>query len=311
MSAPEWGPAAREGSSQYAGAVTSGNRIIFLDIDGTILAHGDAIAPSTVTAIRAARAAGHLVYLCTGRAAAEIDEAVRAIGFDGAISNGGALAVSGEQTVLSETMPRDAVDQLMTYFEGNGIRYFLQSHDGVYASAGVRAYVADYVARLRAEHADEPAVIDAAADEDDAPGPRFAPLEDADLDAIAKAVFVSDRPDTVERTRDELGSRFHVIPGSMPLPGGSNGEIGLHGTNKGAGITAVLAHLGRDAGDAVGIGDSWNDVEMFEVCGLSIAMAEADPRLQQIADEVTTGVLDDGIWNAFVRHGLIDADVAA
>lgn len=291
--------------------MTSGNRIIFLDVDGTILAHGDTIAPSTVTAIRAARAAGHLVYLCTGRAAGDINDQVLSIGFDGAVSNGGALAVVGDETVLTETMPRAAVDRVLAYFDAHDIRYFVQSHTGVFASEGVRAVIAEFIEWRRRQHAEDLATIGVA--EDDAPtaGPRFAPLEEADLDQIAKAVFVSSDEDAVERAQRDLGDEFHVIPGSMPLPGGSNGEIGMRGTNKGSGIEAVLAHLGRDASDAVGIGDSWNDIEMFEVCGLSIAMAEADPQLQRIAGEVTTGVLDDGIWNAFVRHGLIDADVAA
>ncbi|MFV1315617.1 hypothetical protein [Klebsiella pneumoniae] len=35
-------------------------RIAFLDVDGTILEHGSLIAPSTVTAIRQARANGHV-----------------------------------------------------------------------------------------------------------------------------------------------------------------------------------------------------------------------------------------------------------
>ena len=47
-------------------------RIVFIDVDGTILEHGSVIAPSTVSAIRAARRAGHLVYLCTGRSAGDI-----------------------------------------------------------------------------------------------------------------------------------------------------------------------------------------------------------------------------------------------
>ena len=44
---------------------------------------------------------------------------------------------------------------------------------------------------------------------------------------------------------------------------------------------------------------------MFEVCGVGIAMGNADAALQALADEVTTSVTDDGVWNAFVRHGLI------
>ncbi|MFS0713858.1 Cof-type HAD-IIB family hydrolase [Microbacterium sp. 2P01SA-2] len=289
--------------------MTSESRIIFLDVDGTILAHGETIAPSTVAAVRAARERGHLVYLCTGRAAGDINPRVLDIGFDGAISNGGALAVSGDETVLAELMPRAAVERVMAYFDEQGTRYFIQSHDGVYASEGVRSFIADFISERRRRHADDLSTVALA--EDVVAAPRFAPVEEADLDHIAKAVFVSADPDAVEKTQQALGDEFHVIPGSMPLPAGSNGEVGMRGTNKGTGIEAMLTHLGRDAADAVGIGDSWNDVEMFEVCGTAIAMAEADPKLQRIAGEVTTGVLDDGIWNAFVRHGIIDPETAA
>jgi Cof subfamily protein (haloacid dehalogenase superfamily) len=289
--------------------VTSETRIIFLDVDGTILAHGETIAPSTIAAVRAARERGHLVYLCTGRAAGDINPRVLDIGFDGAISNGGALAVSGDETVLAELMPRTAVERVMAYFDEQGTRYFIQSHDGVYASEGVRSFIADFISERRRRHAEDLSTVALA--EDVVAAPRFAPVEEADLDHIAKAVFVSSDPDAVEKTQAALGEEFHVIPGSMPLPTGSNGEVGMRGTNKGTGIQAMLTHLGRDAADAVGIGDSWNDVEMFEVCGTAIAMAEADPQLQQIAGEVTTGVLDDGIWNAFVRHGIIDPETAA
>ena len=55
----------------------------------------------------------------------------------------------------------------------------------------------------------------------------------------------------------------------------------------------------------MGIGDSWNDVEMFAVCGVSVAMGNADPELQAKADRVTTGVLDDGVHGALVRLGLV------
>ncbi|MGZ0067098.1 Cof-type HAD-IIB family hydrolase [Microbacterium arborescens] len=289
--------------------MTSQSRIIFLDVDGTILAHGETIAPSTIAAVRAARERGHLVYLCTGRAAGDINPRVLDIGFDGAISNGGALAVSGDETVLAELMPRAAVERVMAYFDEQGTRYFIQSHAGVYASEGVRSFIADFITERRRRHAEDLSTVALA--EDVVAAPRFAPVEEADLDHIAKAVFVSSDPDAVEKTQRALGDEFHAIPGSMPLPTGSNGEVGMRGTNKGTGIQAMLSHLGRDAADAIGIGDSWNDVEMFEVCGTAIAMAEADPQLQRIAGEVTTGVLDDGIWNAFVRHGIIDPETAA
>jgi len=275
-------------------------RIAFLDVDGTILDHGTTIAPSTIDAIRSARAAGHLVYLSTGRAGGDIHPDVLDIGFDGAISNGGAYAVSGTQTIVADPMPVEAVHRLTDYLDQHGILYFLQTDAAVYASAQVQATLAELI-RTWAGH-------DIASDGSRAEpqvGPRFRDIEGIDSTRVAKAVFLSDHADAVARLQADLGDSFHVVPGSMPFPGGSNGEIGMRGTTKGSAIVSVLEHLGIDASASIGVGDSWNDVEMFEVCGVGIAMGNAAPELQSIADEVTTSVSDDGIWNAFRRHGLI------
>lgn len=275
-------------------------RIAFLDVDGTILDHGKVIAPSTIDAIRGARAAGHLVYLSTGRAAGDIHPAVVAIGFDGAISNGGAYATSGEESIVADPMPRDAVERLTGYLDARGILYFLQTDAAVYASAAVQAALADLISRwaqatLNADGSETAAQV----------GPRFRDIGGIDLTRVAKAVFLSDESDAVAQLQADLGDMFHVVPGSMPFPGGSNGEIGMRGTTKGSAILAVLEHLGIDRERSIGVGDSWNDVEMFEVCGIGIAMGNAAPELQSIADEVTTSVSDDGVWNAFRRHGLV------
>ena len=105
--------------------------------------------------------------------------------------------------------------------------------------------------------------------------------------------------------RAELDGDFAVVSGTIPLPMSSSGEVAAAGVNKGVTILDLLARLGVDPADAIGIGDNWNDVEMFEVCGTSIAMGNAVPGVQALADEVTTAIDDDGIHNAFVRHGLI------
>ena len=72
------------------------------------------------------------------------------------------------------------------------------------------------------------------------------------------------------------------------------------------GVRAILAHRGLDAADAIGIGDSWNDREMFDVVGTSVVMGQADPELQRHADQVTASVAEDGVATALARLGLID-----
>ncbi|MEV7769786.1 Cof-type HAD-IIB family hydrolase [Microbacterium sp. NPDC086615] len=278
-------------------------RIAFLDVDGTILEHGSLIAPSTVTAIRQARANGHQVWLSTGRSAGDVHPDVLAIGFDGAITNGGAYATRGEEMLVEQPMPRADVELLERYFETHGIHYFLQTHGGVFASEGMGAVMTAYRRERHAERAAQLAEQGLTAEEPLWKEPR--PVAEVDRDAVAKAVFVSPSIDTVVHAAAELGDAFHVIPGSIPLPGGSNGEIGQAGVTKGSAITSVLAQLGLPATDAIGIGDSWNDVEMFEVVGTPVAMGNAVPELQKLAGRVTTSVLDDGVHNAFAELGLI------
>ncbi|MDU0327634.1 Cof-type HAD-IIB family hydrolase [Microbacterium sp. KSW2-21] len=283
-------------------------RIAFLDVDGTILEHGSVIAPSTVAAVRRARENGHLVWLCTGRSAGDIHPDVLAIGFDGAITNGGAYATRGEEPhdgalIVDHPMPRADVEAVERYFEAHGIHYFLQTHGGVYASPGMGPVMSAY---RRERHEKRAAELEAQGLPPEQPlwrEPR--PVSEVDRDAVAKAVFVSPSTDTVTHAAAELGDGFHVIPGSIPLPGGSNGEIGQAGVTKGSAITEVLALLDIDAADAIGIGDSWNDVEMFEVVGTPVAMGNAVPELQQLAGRVTTAVLDDGVHNAFAELGLL------
>ncbi|EZP29253.1 Cof-type HAD-IIB family hydrolase [Microbacterium oleivorans] len=280
-------------------------RIAFLDVDGTILEHGTAIADSTITAIRTARENGHLVYLCTGRAAGDIHRKVRDIGYDGAITNGGAYAVRGDELLFAEPMPREDTDRLISYFDSEDIDYFLQSNEAVYASEGVGGMLDVYFAERRKRHLEDARRLGQTDAVEPKPIVTYRPISEADLDKIAKTTFISKRSDSVDRAQTDLGERFHVIPGSIPLPGGSNGEIGLAGTNKGTAIVRVLDILGLDAADAVGIGDSWNDAEMFDVVGSPVAMGNADPALKERAGNVTTDVLDDGVWNAFVKLGLV------
>ncbi|MET0812790.1 MAG: Cof-type HAD-IIB family hydrolase [Microbacterium sp.] len=281
------------------------SRIVFIDVDGTILEHGSRVAGSTVEAIRLARAAGHRVFLCTGRAQGDIDPAVREIGVDGAITNGGTTAVVGDELVLSRLLTPASVDRLVGAMRELGIHYFLQTDDEVFASTGMSVLVREYVRDLQADD-DAHGVTRPEDSLAGLAGRTFRDAAHAPAGTVAKAVFVSLETDGLERLEAAVGDEFHIVPGSIPLPGGSNGEVCLLGTNKGTAIELLLAHLGEDPRDVIGIGDSWNDVEMFQVCGTSVAMGNAEPELKELADIVTTSIADDGVWNAFVRLGLIE-----
>ena len=274
------------------------SRIAFLDVDGTIIDSGEFIAPSTVDAVRTARANGHLVYLSTGRASVEIYPAIRDIGFDGVISAGGGFAEVGDELVIACTMPEEAVSRMIDFYESSGFDFYLQSYDEVYPSPGVRARFAEYlsgdVAGSGTPDVEEHPALKA-----------FVDVRPYNRVGIAKSIFLGGDLTAFDRVSAALSDDFHVITGTIPYIGRGGGEVTLGGVNKGSTILRLLEHLGLEAASAIGIGDSSNDIEMLQVCGVGIAMGNAEPEIKAHADEVTTSVLDDGIWNAFRRHGLV------
>lgn len=88
---------------------------------------------------------------------------------------------------------------------------------------------------------------------------------------------------TLRATIAELGLKYQVIANKgalMVLP---------NGINKASGLIAALGELGLGFDDTVGIGDAENDLAFLELCGMSVAVANALPQLKHNVDLVTTG----------------------
>ncbi len=68
--------------------------------------------------------------------------------------------------------------------------------------------------------------------------------------------------------------------------------------NKGVGLHKLAGMMGLKPKDFVAIGDSVNDVEMFEVSGFGIAVANGDEIIKKTADYVTKASFGDGAIEA-------------
>ncbi|MGB9929772.1 MAG: phosphoglycolate phosphatase [Methanosarcina sp.] len=68
--------------------------------------------------------------------------------------------------------------------------------------------------------------------------------------------------------------------------------------NKGIGLEKLAGLMGLQAREFVAIGDSVNDVEMFEASGLGIAVGNGDEQIKEIADYVTLASFGDGAVEA-------------
>jgi hydroxymethylpyrimidine pyrophosphatase-like HAD family hydrolase len=118
--------------------------------------------------------------------------------------------------------------------------------------------------------------------------------------AIAKIVGVSDDFDAVAAAEtlahEQLGdhvaasrSQPYYLDITHPL------------ANKGAVVRFLSKRYGIDPAEIATIGDMPNDVLMFALSGLSIAMGNAHREVQRAARQVTTTNDEDGFANAVER----------
>ncbi len=258
--------------------------LIALDLDGTLLDGRGELTPRAIDAVRAVVAAGHRVVIATGRPP---DIAVRAtrplIGLAGYV-------VGGNGTIIS-TFPADA-DHAPELIHVSGFEMttavdiveVLRRSDASYAFALATdrgfAHEHGFAELMPAAVHDEPV--------DDV-------LAIGGSTAFKLLVFDSDRPlatllEEVPPLIEHLDTGFTVRH-----MGAEAAEIGPGADDKGAGLRWLCAHLDVEPAQVIAVGDEQNDLSMLEWASRGVAVANADPRVRAIADEVIGSNLDDGV----------------
>ena len=82
-------------------------------------------------------------------------------------------------------------------------------------------------------------------------------------------------------------------------------DIAPAGMDKAAGVTRALAEVGVNPALAIAFGDSPADVPMFQLCGYSVAVANAHPSAIAAATAVAASVDDDGFARTLAGLDLI------
>ena len=104
-------------------------KLIFLDIDGTLLPPGEMIVPeSAVDAIHRARANGHKVFLCTGRNL-RMTRPLFHYGFDGFVCSAGGYVGCDGKILVDIPMEPEQVSGLRAALERAGAECTLEVRD--------------------------------------------------------------------------------------------------------------------------------------------------------------------------------------
>lgn len=277
-------------------------KIIFLDVDGTLVDYNNHLPESAKYAIQKARENGHLVYACTGRSRAEMPEFIWDIGLDGMIGGNGSYVEHHGQVVMHQLIPEDEARRIVDWLHERGLEFYLESNNGLFASEhfkeAARPVLRQYAlgkGKTEKEVADQEAedvlhgiVYGGNLYRDDLNKVSFI-LKSIDDHEVSKLAF----PDLKAGTWGGVGETALF------------GDLGVKDITKAHAIDVLLSYLKADRKDTIAFGDAKVDIPMLDYCEVGVAMGNGGAEILAMADLVTAAVDDDGLYKAFETLKLI------
>lgn len=273
-------------------------KIIFLDVDGTLINYKQKLPESAKTAIDKARKNGHKVYLCTGCSLKEIEVHHWDLEYDGMIGGNGCYIETDGQVIKHDTLSLEDCTHFVNWCKDRKLAFRLECNSGIYLSD-------DYLeksllARIRYERGK-----DATIQPSDKATLREGWLEGENLyrDDVNKTAFVlNSYQDYLDAAKEFAGLKVGTWGGV-----GENalyGDVGVANITKASAIHELLTYLKADKNDTLGFGDAKSDIPMFECCQIAVAMGNSGPEAKEAADYITDDVDNDGLYNAFQHFQL-------
>ena len=272
-------------------------KLIFLDIDGTLTSPGSNVPPpGAVEAIRLARAAGHVVALCTGRNL-DMLRPLLSFGFDGAVASGGGYVFLGDRVLYDCPMTDSQRDLALRLFREAGVLRTIEAKDASYCDEGMGEFLE------RVSGGNSELLRWRKALEEDL---GIRPMREYDGRPLYKIVFMCEKAEQLAPAIQALEREFYFLVQDLEAAGCLNGELINRKFDKGSGVRCMAEALGIPLEDTIGFGDSMNDLEMIQAVGTGVCMANGSPTLKKHSDLVCPSVEEEGLAWAFRELGLVE-----
>lgn len=263
------------------------NKVLFFDIDGTLLSEVTRQVPeSAKKALQAARACGHKIFINTGRTYAELGDMFPLVGsfVDGWVCGCGTYVTVNGETLYYRAMPEETSRMVRRLVEEHNFDGILEGKDGCYVGSPDSRFPMGQ--NIRKSLIGKGAIKSCDWWENCGVVEKFCVLADDESD---RAGFFGN-----------LGPEFDVID-----RGDGFYECVPVGHSKATGIDLVLKEYGLSLADAYVFGDSSNDRSMFEHVPNAVLMGKHDEGLEPFASFITKTVEEDGVWYAMETLGLL------
>ncbi|WP_026909271.1 Cof-type HAD-IIB family hydrolase [Paucisalibacillus globulus] len=259
-------------------------KILFLDIDGTILKPDHSYHPKTKEAIEQIQAQGMEVFLATGRPTHELSDLAEELRIESYIGYNGAYTVYQNKNILDAPMKKEIVEAYLRIAKEHNHEIILYTSESNYAIDVKSPSIRNFAELFQVTNT------------------SLLPINEEMTNYVLGATLINVHPEE---------AYLYEIDKDIRLA-----EVNVHGVtncydvirlsaNKGEAVKVVLKHLGISPDEAIAFGDGMNDKEMLEIVGAGFAMGNAHADLLPFATYRTTSVDEAGVYHGLKFLGLV------
>lgn len=255
-------------------------RFVISDVDGTLVDGEKQVTDGTVAAVKRVVAAGLPFSLISARPYSGLGWIVEKLALPSPVAafNGGTIVDADGGVIERHVLAEEVVRHSFAIAEGSGATPWMFAGGIWHARETDNPHVPHEIKSA----GQEPTIV---AD--------MASLQ-GDVD---KLTWVSDDEallrDLAARMKEAIGDGATIVQSQTYYL-----DLTHSRANKGAGVTTLARLAGVDLADVAVLGDQANDLPMFALAGLSIAMGQAPEAVRAKAGHVSTSNDDDGVAHA-------------
>ncbi|PLR84045.1 Cof-type HAD-IIB family hydrolase [Bacillus canaveralius] len=249
------------------------SKIVFFDIDGTLLDHDKKLPITAKKAVKELQNSGVYVAIATGRAPFMFESLREELGIESFVSFNGQYVVFEGEVIYKNPLNNDEIQRLVQQGKENNHPLVFMNHGTMKATVKHHRYIEDSLMTLKFPH------------------PEVDKSFYQNREIYQSLLFIEEEDEALylEQFPELRFIRWHPFSMDVLPAGGSKAE----------GIKKMIERLGFQIENVFAFGDGLNDIEMIQTVGTGVAMGNAEPALKQYADYITKDVAEDGI-----QHGL-------
>lgn len=255
-------------------------KIVFFDIDGTLLNFGESQMTSNIQkSLRLLKRRGIKICIATGRPIINIPK-FEGITFDAALAFNGSFSVAENEVITNCPIPKKDVYKIVENAKAIGRPVSIATIDKIIAN-GCDKNLEEYftIAHKKVFVSEE-----------------FERYMKEDVYQIMIGCDMEERDFILQGTENaKLVAWWERAVDVIPKLGG-----------KGIAIEHMLSHYEISKDEAIAFGDGMNDIDMFQAVGTGVAMGNASEEVKKIANDVCGDVRNDGVYHYLMKHKIIE-----